>query len=130
MPAAARQQDPVTGTDTHIVLVPSGPTVVPTPTPLPFSGPITTKCSQNVLINQLPAATVGSVAVNQPPHIPPNGTFQTPPKNQGQVQVGSATVLINGKAAARQGDTVLTCNDPVDAPNGTISAGSPNVVIG
>jgi uncharacterized Zn-binding protein involved in type VI secretion len=32
------------------------------------------------------------------------------------------TVKINGKAAARNGDTVETCNDPVDAPMGTVVA--------
>jgi uncharacterized Zn-binding protein involved in type VI secretion len=46
------------------------------------------------------------------------------------VIAGSATVLINGKGAARQGDRVLTCNDPVDAPVGTITAGAPQVLIG
>jgi uncharacterized Zn-binding protein involved in type VI secretion len=36
--------------------------------------------------------------------------------------MGSATVLINDKGAARAGDPVMTCNDPADAPNGTIIA--------
>jgi uncharacterized Zn-binding protein involved in type VI secretion len=31
-------------------------------------------------------------------------------------------VLINGKPAARQGDTALTCNDPADLPAGTVVA--------
>ena len=35
---AARQNDPVVGTDTHILLVPSPGGPVPTPTPLPFNG--------------------------------------------------------------------------------------------
>ncbi|HET9656118.1 MAG TPA: PAAR domain-containing protein [Kineosporiaceae bacterium] len=130
MPPAARSQDLVTGTDTHIVLVPTGPTVTPTPTPLPFSGPLTQSLSTDVLVNGLAAATVGSVAVNQPPHVPPNGTFATPPKNQGTVQQGSPTVFIGGQAAARQGDPVLTCNDPTDAPNGTVAAGSADVMFG
>jgi uncharacterized Zn-binding protein involved in type VI secretion len=45
------------------------------------------------------------------------------------VIVGSATVLINNKPAARAGDKVNTCNDPVPAPNGTIQAVS-TVLIG
>ena len=36
--------------------------------------------------------------------------------------MGSATVKINGKAAARNGDPALTCNDPADAPVGTVVA--------
>jgi uncharacterized Zn-binding protein involved in type VI secretion len=36
--------------------------------------------------------------------------------------MGSSTVFINGKAAARNGDTALTCNDPADLPAGTIIA--------
>ena len=73
---------------------------------------------------QLPAATVDSIAENIPPHVPtpPGTSFQTPPKNRGIVKLGSQTVFINGKGAARNGDTVETCNDPVDAPVGTIVA--------
>jgi uncharacterized Zn-binding protein involved in type VI secretion len=71
-----------------------------------------------------PAATVGSTADNVPPHLPtPPGTaFQTPPANRGTVQAGSPTVHINSKPAARNGDTVMTCNDPADAPVGKIVA--------
>jgi hypothetical protein len=59
---AARQGDPVVGTDTHILLVPSPGGPVPTPTPLPFNGKLTTACSTNVFINSMGAATVNSVA--------------------------------------------------------------------
>jgi len=38
-------------------------------------------------------------------------------------------VLINGKAAARAGDTAQTCNDPVPMPVGTVVATS-TVLIG
>ena len=80
--------------------------------------------SANVNVMGKPAATVGSTADNVPPHIPtPPGTaFQTPPANRGTVQKGSATVMINKKPAARSGDTVMTCNDPADAPVGAIVA--------
>lgn len=130
---AARQTDPVTGVDTHIVLVPAPPAPpVPTPLPHPFAGQLLDALSGDVLVDGLPAATVGSVAHNLPPHLPtPPGTaFQMPPSNRGTVTLGSTTVLINGKGAARMGDTVRTCNDPVDAPVGTISAGSATVMIG
>jgi uncharacterized Zn-binding protein involved in type VI secretion len=122
---AAKQNDRVTATDTHIVMVPqpSGPPV-PTPLPHPFSGMLNSNLSPTVKIMGLPAATVGSIAQNQPPHLPtPPGTaFQIPPTNMGTVMMGSTTVMINGKPAARNGDTVQTCNDPAPAPVGQIIA--------
>jgi uncharacterized Zn-binding protein involved in type VI secretion len=69
----------------------------------------------------MPAAVVGSVATNVP-HIPSGGSFVIPPLNRGQVTVGSATVTINGKPAARAGDVVTTCDDPANLPVGTIQA--------
>jgi len=130
MPPAARQTDPVMGTDTHIIMVPSPSGAVPTPTPMPFSGKLMQSTSTDVLINNLGAAVVGSVAQNLPPHLPTGGPFQKPPANRGTVLIGSTSVLINGKGAARVGDTVQTCNDPVDAPVGRISMGSTDVIIG
>jgi uncharacterized Zn-binding protein involved in type VI secretion len=128
---AARQNDPVTGMDVHILMVPSPGGPVPTPTPLPFTGQLLTGLSTDVLINGLPAAVQGSVAQNIPPHIcPPPATFSKPPTNQGRVVIGSPTVLVNGKPLARMGDSVATCNDPADLPAGTISAGSPDVLVG
>lgn len=123
--AAAKMGDKVTGNDTHIVNVPSATGVTPVATPLPFSGTLTGACSPNVMIDGKPAAVVGSTATNAPPHIPPvppGGMFANPPTNQGVVQLGSPTVLINNKPAARNGDRVMTCNDPVPAPTGTILA--------
>jgi uncharacterized Zn-binding protein involved in type VI secretion len=128
--AAAKLGDQVTGTDVHIVMVPSPGGPVPTPTSLPFSGKIAQGCSTSVLIAGKPAATAGSVAVNLPPHVPPApGTFSKPPDNRGTIIGGSPSVLIGGKPAARVGDRVLTCADPVPAPNGTIQGGG-NVHIG
>jgi uncharacterized Zn-binding protein involved in type VI secretion len=119
---AAKMGDAVVGTDTHIVMVPSPGGPVPTPTPLPFNGKITTGCVATVLIGGAPAAVVGSGAVNLPPHVPPNGSFQRPPTNRGTVMQGSPTVLIGNKPAARAGDTVQTCNDPAPAPTSKIVA--------
>ena len=45
-----------------------------------------------------------------------------PPTNQGRITTGSATVLINGKQAARSGDTAMTCNDPAEMPVGQVVA--------
>ncbi len=121
---AAKQGDQITAIDTHIVMVPSGTGTVPTPLPHPFAGIINGNLSSNVNIMGIPAATVDSTADNSPPHLPtPPGTaFQNPPANRGTITVGSATVKINGKAAARNGDVAETCNDPVDAPIGQVIA--------
>jgi uncharacterized Zn-binding protein involved in type VI secretion len=82
--------------------------------------------SNDVKVMGLPAAMVASTAMNTPPHIPmPPGTFQKPPANSATIRVGSATVRINGRMAARSGDTATTCNDPVDLPIGkVVSAGT------
>jgi uncharacterized Zn-binding protein involved in type VI secretion len=127
---AAKQGDQVTALDTHIVLIPAAAGApVPTPVPHPFNGILQQSLSTDVMIEGRPAATVGSVAINTPPHIPLGGPFQKPPSNQGKIITGSATVFINGKQAARTGDTAMTCNDPVDAPVGTVVAVS-TVLIG
>lgn len=123
---AAKQGDQIVATDTHIVMVPppAPGSPIPTPLPHPFTGIINGNLSSNVNIMGMPAATVDSTADNTPPHIPtpPGISFQKPPANRGTVQVGSPTVKINGKMAARNGDPALTCNDPADAPVGTVIA--------
>jgi uncharacterized Zn-binding protein involved in type VI secretion len=120
---AAKQGDKIVGTDIHILMIPAAAGVpVPTPTPMPFNGMITSGLSTDVFIEGKPAAVVQSGAVNMPPHIPAGGPFQKPPSNQGKIMVGSMGVFINGKPAARQGDMAMTCNDPVDAPVGTVMA--------
>lgn len=120
--SAAKQGDQITAIDTHIIMIPSPGGPVPTPLPHSFNGLINGNLSSNVKIMGMPAATQGSTADNMPPHIPQGGTFQKPPSNKGQIITGSATVMINGKPAARNGDTALTCNDPVDLPAGTVVA--------
>jgi uncharacterized Zn-binding protein involved in type VI secretion len=128
---AAKQGDQVMATDIHIVMVPSPGGPVPTPLPHVFAGILNSGLSTNVKIMGMPAATVSSVAQNTPPHLPtpPGVSFQKPPSNQATIQMGSATVKINGQAAARNGDIAMTCNDPADAPMGTVIAVS-TVMIG
>ena len=115
-------------TDVHIVMVPSvvppGPPLVPTPLPHPFIGIIDGNLSQDVKIMGMNAATVDSTATNTPSHIatPPGTSFQSPPSNKATIKLGSQTVKINGKMAARNGDTAMTCNDPTDLPSGTVLA--------
>lgn len=124
---AAKQSDHVTASDLHMIQPPttSGPSLVPHP----FTGIINGKLSSDVKIMGLAAATVGSTATNTPPHIPIGGTFVTPPTNKGTISVGSATVMINGQGAARNGDTAITCNDaPPPSPGKVVAAGT--VLIG
>jgi uncharacterized Zn-binding protein involved in type VI secretion len=119
---AAKQGDRVTATDSHLVQPPPPSTSPPVPTPMPFSGVIDGALSPNVNILNMPAATVGSTSTNTPPHVALNGTFVRPPTNKGTIIKGSVTVTINGKPAARNGDSSLTCNDPIDLPAGTVVA--------
>ncbi|MDJ0665841.1 MAG: PAAR domain-containing protein [Desulfobacterales bacterium] len=119
---AAKQGDQILATDTHIVMIPSPGGPVPTPLPHPFTGQINDALSSDVNIDGQPAAVQGSKAANMPAHIPQGGPFQSPPSNQAEIMMGSATVLINGKPAARNGDTAMTCNDPADLPVGTVLA--------
>lgn len=127
----ARQNDSVLGTDMHVVMVPAGPSLVPTPLPHPFAGRLTGGLSANVQAGGQAVAMQDSTADNSPPHLPtpPGTSFQSPPANRGTVLMGSATVRINGRAAARAGDAVTTCNDPADAPMGSIMAAG-SVLVG
>jgi uncharacterized Zn-binding protein involved in type VI secretion len=121
---AAKKGDQIMATDTHVVLVPSASGTVPTPLPHPFAGIINGGLSGDVNIMGMPAATVDSTADNTPAHIatPPGTSFQATPSNKATIKIGSPTVKINGKKAARNGDTAETCNDPSDLPAGTVIA--------
>jgi uncharacterized Zn-binding protein involved in type VI secretion len=120
---AAKQGDKIVALDTHIVMVPGTP---PTPSPLPhpFMGILAGGLSADVKIMGMAAATVDSTADNTPPHIAtaPGTAFQKPPSNKGTITMGSPTVRINGKMAARNGDMAMTCNDPADQPVGKVVA--------
>ena len=118
----AKEGDKVVATDIHIVMIPSPGGPIPTPLPHPFMGQLDGKLSADVNFDGKAAATQGSTATNSPAHTPQGGPFQSPPKNRGEVLMGSASVLVNGKPAARNGDTATTCNDPADLPAGQVIA--------
>jgi uncharacterized Zn-binding protein involved in type VI secretion len=123
--------DQIVATDTHIVMVPAGPSLVPTPLPHPFTGIINGGVVSSVQISGQPAAVSGSSATNTPSHMPapPGTSFQVPPSNKGTIQMGSSSVQIGGQAAARNGDMANTCNDPADMPVGSVVAAG-TVMIG
>jgi uncharacterized Zn-binding protein involved in type VI secretion len=117
---AAKQGDQITGTDTHMVF--DSASGVSAPSTFPFAGALTGELSPDVKITGLPAAVVGSTADNFPKHVLTivTASFPNAPSNKGTIQSGSTTVRINGKFAARHGDTAVTCNDPVDLPVGSV----------
>jgi uncharacterized Zn-binding protein involved in type VI secretion len=123
MPFAAKQDDRVHNEDTHIVMVPSASGQ--TPTSLPghvFDAPLSEDLSADVNIEGKPAAVVGSGArtsLAEHPPMAPGVAYQIAPSFEGKVTMGSTTVFINNKPAARAGDPALTCNDPPLPPPGT-----------
>ena len=127
---AARKNDQVVGVDIHIVMIPTPGGEVPTPLPHPFAGKIVGGVSTNVKIEGQPAATKDSEAKNDVNHIPMGPRFQKNPDNKGKVMLGSFTVKIYGKPAARVGSMVQTCNDPAPMPTSTIVKGASKVFIG
>ena len=95
---------------------------------MPFAGMIDNGLSSNVKIMGQPAATVDSMASNTPSHIvvPPGTSFQSPPTNKATIKMGSGTVKINGKAAARAGDTAETC-DELKTPGTVVAISTVNI---
>jgi uncharacterized Zn-binding protein involved in type VI secretion len=119
-PPAAKEGDQVMALDMHMIQ-PPGPSS-PVPVPHPFSGKLDGALSGDVKIEGKAAATVDSTATNSPSHTPIGGSFVNPPANKGKITMGSGSVKINGKKAARAGDSAETCNDPKDLPVGTVLA--------
>lgn len=130
-PAAKMNDLIVNEGDLHVII--SAASGTPVTEPLPFSGPITIGTCPNVRVNGQPAAVVGSMAMNTPPHVPIGGTFSIPPTNQGRVVMGSMTVRFGGRAAARAGDFCETCHDvpPAgpQAPPPTVMVVTPTTVM-
>jgi len=120
---AAKQNDRISGTCTHLV---PGPALgVPQPTPMPYSGPLMEGLAMTVLVGGAPAAVVGSVAYCMPPHVGIVDPFAPPPMQRATVLDGSMTVLIGGKPAARSGSSCSTC-----AGTGTLAGTAATVLIG
>ncbi len=127
MPAAVAG-DQITGL-CAIHLIPNPATGAPQPSPpLPFSAPVTLGTAASVLISGKPAAVAGSSGLCTPPHVGlyPADPFMAPPMQQGQIVMGSATVLIGGVGAATAASQCTVCGG---AP-GQLQASAASVLIG
>jgi uncharacterized Zn-binding protein involved in type VI secretion len=84
---------------------------MPSPAPLPFAAPLTTGLAATVLVGGQPVAVAGSSGLNTPPHVGlyVSDPFLLPIAQQGQVLVGSATVLAEGRGIAYSGCQVSQC---------------------
>lgn len=93
----------------HLIPGPAG-SAVKSP-PLPFSAPLVQGLAAKVLVAGKPAAVQGSSGTNLPPHagLHPTDPFVTPKNQQGTVVMGSTTVLIEGKPAAKTGSKCTVC---------------------
>jgi len=122
----AVQGDKVMGFDTHIMVIPAGPSTATVPLPHPFIGKINDKVSDNVKIKDKGVATKGSKAKHDDSmHMQLPGTikFQNNPKKEGEVTGGTGSkVKVNGKEVAVIGSQVTTCNDVGMQNNSTIIA--------
>ncbi|VAW40769.1 hypothetical protein MNBD_CHLOROFLEXI01-381 [hydrothermal vent metagenome] len=127
---AAKAGDQIKAVDMHNVIMPNG-TVVPQP--FNFMGKLKKdSCIDTVKINGKLAAVVGSKGKNSPSHMPvqPGVSLQKPPNNEGEIKMGSQTVQIGGKAAARHGDMAQTCMDIPGPPAQVVVMGKSDVLIG
>jgi uncharacterized Zn-binding protein involved in type VI secretion len=112
-----------------IHLIPNPATGAPQPgPPLPFSAPITQGTVSTVLIGGQPAAVVGAMGYNSPPHVGlhPADPFMAPPTQIGQVVSGSTSVLVGGLPAATQMSQCTVC---AGLP-GNLMASAATVLIG
>jgi len=110
---AAKHFDPVMGVDIHIIQ-PPGP-VPPLPIPHPFVGMVMDVfdyvpiLGATVFVNGIPRACAGTEAKNVP-HIPIGGMFVPPPPgNEGEIFMGSSTVLAEDEPLSSLGMPVLSC---------------------
>ena len=171
---ASTFMDMVLGLDIHFEIVPMSPT--PVPIPNPFVGMVWdpgglltsqamglaaallsgTPPKGPVLINSMPATTVGTNAKNSlgvphilmPPGVSwapmpklPKPSFKGPaplpgspvaPEGDAVCVFGSPTVTLMGTSAVRMGDKAMSCGEPVRLPSSTVLAipKGPPVMIG
>lgn len=127
MPAAARMTDMIKQDAPHCHAPIHPPAPVPTPVPhpgLPLA--LVASTCPTVMINNLPAATVTTMSV-------PCALPSCVPAGPGMVSMGSMTVTIGKKPAARMNDMTAhpSCVAPIPSPVGKVMPPcSPTVMIG
>jgi uncharacterized Zn-binding protein involved in type VI secretion len=96
--------------------------------PMPFSAKLTLGLASTVMIGGKPAALQGSSGLCLSPHVGlhPSDPYFVPAQQKGEVQMGSTTVKIEGKGAARTGSTCTVCG----SLPGQLSGGASSVLIG
>lgn len=94
--------------------------------PLPFDAPLIKGLANKVLIGGKPAAVIGSSGLNVQVHAGiVDGPFASPTSQEGRITGGSATVLFEGKPAAKGTPPPTMCVTP-----GTIVGSAATVLIG
>ena len=130
---AARLNDSVLGADTHIVMVPARHRLRSHPDPGPrVLGDLDFGCVPGREDRRRRGGR-GRHGGDEQPAAHPHASGRVVPEpavEPRQGQPGSTTVTINGKAAARVGDPVKTCNDPTDLDTSAIVSGAAKVTIG
>lgn len=126
-PAAVMGDRVTASCATHQVPNPSSGAPQPAP-PMPFSAPLLQNLAPTVQIGGQPAAVAGSSGLNTPPHVGLHAAdpFMAPTNQQGRVAAGSATVLFEGKPAAKTGSPCTVC---AGAP-GQLAGSAATVLIG
>jgi uncharacterized Zn-binding protein involved in type VI secretion len=125
---AAVMNDRITGQCMiHQVPNPATGAPQPSPAPLPFSAPLLQALATTVLAGGKPLAVQGSWGVNTPPHVGLHATdpFMTPTLQRGTVVAGSATVMLEGKPAAKSGSQATCCQEP-----GQLAGSAATVLLG
>src|SRR4051812_4956481 len=94
----------------HMIPNPASGAPQPGP-PMPFSAPLTQGLATKTMIGGKPAAVAGSMGTNTPPHVGlhPADPYMVPTAQIGSVVQGSATVLIEGRPAAKTGSLCTVC---------------------
>ena len=111
---AAKMFDMVMGVDIHIIQPP--PPAPPVPIPHPFIGMVLDPMEflpfigASVYVNGMPRAQAGNEAKAIPPHIPMGGTFIKPVGNEGEIFMGSSTVVVEDEPFSRMASPVLSCS--------------------
>jgi uncharacterized Zn-binding protein involved in type VI secretion len=125
---AAVMNDRITGQCLiHQIPNPATGAPQPAPGPLPFSAPLLQGLALTVLVAGKPAAVLGSWGLNTPPHVGlhVSDPYMLPTLQRGNVTGGSATVLFEGKPAAKTGSPATCCATP-----GQLQGSAVSVLIG